>query len=439
MKHLYFWLFIISVTCSISCSLGKKQTLAVEEKTDIEQAANFSSAEIFEGEKKDEVRRIDPNSPPVIIDISGEIAAKELVLADYYPQVRFLKLQHPQKEEGFKIQSGMISFKLAPNVPWPTLSSVLLYKDRILVGNLSGLFCYSSNGEYQHTLLSCDDFKNTDMTKYFNIDVNSVQNLLCGYAVVDDVCSFTSVTNGKATVHFFDLKKGVEIHRKALPMNSFHLLNSTHLTGINYAYDIEAKETKPFMHTITADNDTICSFINQNMLTDMKGMGNYQNPGKPNIYHFNEQLHIRQEGNDTLYRFKSAYEINPAYIFKTGNYNATIQDLIKGNIDNKRSVNQLLETNLFILFSLRGSDNTFYYDKIAKKVHETSRLERNTDMLPIWLDILGGNETSLFGVYTPHILSQLAVKDYSSEELAVIKKWNEELKEGEILLMILEE
>lgn len=442
MRQSKHWLFIALIISSIGCSQGKKQTLAAEEEKDRqEEIADFSASDIFQGERKDEIRKIDPSSPPIVIDMSGTIEQKELNLTDYYPQVRFVKLQHPKSSEGegFKIQSGMVSFQPAQDTPWPTFSSVLIHKEWILVGNLAGLYAYNLQGEYLYTLLNCIDFKDVDMASYVQIDMKASQQLLCGFSVMNNICSFTSVTDGEGTLHFFDLSKGSEIHRKAIPLNSFHLLNARQLTGINYLYDPIAKEPLPIMHTITANNDTVCSFLNHNIITDIGKMPNYHNPGSAAFYNFNERLTFRQEGNDTIFRFRSEYEINPAYVFNAGSYKATIQDIVTGKMENKRSINNIVETDKFFFFSLMRSSTRLYYDKSLAKIYEYSKINSTPEMLPLIQMVLEGNETSIYGVYPKNILTQLAGLEYSPEELSTINKWNDELKEEEILLMILEE
>lgn len=455
-------IFLISFTLiSIltCCSKSKKQTLDIErvqEEKSRSEIVDFSSGDIFQGEKKNEIRRVEPANPPVILDISGKIESKQLHINSFYKNSYFIKLKHPRSNEGkdFKINSNRYSSEkssplamtiLAAGVPRVTFLSVVIYKTWILVGSLSGLFCYNKDGEYLYTLLECDEFKDIDVSKYLKINMDEVNQVLCGFSVMDDICAFVSDTQGKATLHFFDLNNGTEIHRKTMPINNLYLLDGNHKTWLNYRYEVRAQEPLPYMCTLTANNDTICRFYNKNIFTDMTGMSVFHNPGSPNIYNYRDKLFVHQQGNDTIYRFRSEYEINPAYVFKTGDYRATIQDIIKGNIKEKRSIDKIIETDKLLMFSLKGSDKILFYDKAIRKIYESDSnfFNSSVNILPSTFDMIQGNEQKLYDVCTKQTLSNfMANKEekerYSAENIEFINKWKDEVGEGEILLMLLE-
>lgn len=454
-----FIMLVTLISVLICCSNSKKQTLDPEkiqkEKTQSE-IVDFSSSNIFQGEKRNEVRRTDPTNPPVVLDVSGKIESKQLKINSFYKNSYFIKLKHPQSNEGknFKIISNRYSAgKSSPStltiltagVPRVTFLSVVVYKNWILVGGLSGLFCYNKDGEYLYTLLECDEFKDIDVTKYLEINMNEVNQVLCGFSVMDDICAFVSDTQGKATLHFFDLNNGTEVHKKTIPIKSLYLLDGNHKTWLNYHYEVRAKKSLPYMCTLTANSDTICRFYNKNIFTDMTGMSVFHNPGSPSIYNYRDKLFVRQQGNDTIYRFRSEYEINPIYVFKTGNYRATIQDIIKGNAKGKRSIDKIIETDKLLLFSLLGSDKILFYDKSMKKIYESDSnlLNSTTNILPSTFDMIQGNEQKLYDVYTKQTLSNFMANEeekrqYSAENIEFINKWKDEVGEGEILLMLLE-
>lgn len=229
-----------------------------------------------------------------------------------------------------------------------------------------------------------------------------------------------------------------------MPIKEFSLLSGKNKTGLNYSYEVRAQKSLPFMYTLTAENDTICSFYNKNIFTDMTGMSSFHNPGSPNIYNYKERLHVRQQGNDTIYRFRSEYEINPAYVFKTGKYQATIQDLIKGNIKDKRSVSRIIETDHLLIFTLGGQDELFYYDKSMKKVYKSTAKFKGNDLetLPTNIQWLSISENVFYDTYTTRTLNNMIENSnefgFTEKELKTIHKWQKDLNEGELLLMVLE-
>ncbi len=448
----------------LSCGGGKKQTLGAEEvKAKEEEVTDFASTEIFSGERKEEIRRVDPTRPPVTIDISGELYPKGLKIATYYSKLNYIKLQHPNSSEGenlknprggmeIEVQLGKdikslgsksssaprLMFKRAQNVPWPTILKVEKYKNWILVGSLSGLFCYDIRGNYLYTLLKCNEFEG-ETKKYYEWNMDKVENMLAGFSVADNVCAFVSCTDGKATLHSFDLRQGKETFRKKMPSNDLHLISGKRLTYLNYSYEFRAKEEEPFMYSITAQNDTVCSFYNGNILIDMTGMSTIHNPGFPNIYHFDDQLHVKQQGNDTIFRFKSEYEINPAYIFNTGQYKATIQNLIKGQYQDKRYVNKVVDTEKLVLFSIAHSKDIFYFDKTMKKVYFSNDFYSDEDaaLLPLTMDGLSGDKSGLYGIYTKEDIDNMAINAkanlYTSAQKRLIEQWANEVNDGELL------
>lgn len=455
MKKVYLILILIfSIT---SCSGKKKQTLDPEGKNEKNQTevSDFSSIEVFKGDKKKEIRKTDPTNPPITIDISGNIESKNLDITSSSSKVNFIKLKHPKENEGkaFKIRNNRYTVGIPPmggmiqlvaGVPSPTFLAVEIYKDWILIGNLSGLFCYTKEGEYLYTLLECSEFDDANMSNSLSINMNEGYHILCGFSVMDDVCAFASSTQGKATLHFFDLTQGKEIYRKTMPITQVNLLNGKHKTFLNYDYEVRAKESLPFMYTLTAENDTICSFYNKNIFTDMTGMSTFQNPGDPNIYNYKDRLYVAQQGNDTIYRFRSEYEINPAYVFQTGKYQATIQDLIKGNTKDKRSVSKVIETDQLLIFSLKGIDDVFYYDKSLRKTYKSPLLFKDDglEVLPTTFRSLRIGSNTFYNTYTKQIFNNM-IKNakefgFTEKEISSINKWKEELEDGEILLMILE-
>ena len=433
-------------------------TLENEETKEVQitqrQGDDFSSSNTLKAEKKSETRKVNPANPPKEIDLSGQIESKKLDITFFHPKVNMIKLQHPKSNEGksFRIRNSSKkppSFsqgitRLARDVPWPTFLSATVYKDWILVGNLTGLFCYNKKGEYLYTLLECSAFDKSDLlSEGLDLDVKEIDHLLCGFSVMDDICAFVSTHKGEAVLSLFDLKKGTVIHRKKMPVRNAILLSGKQNTFLGYLYEVRAQKSQPYMCTFTANNDTICRFFNKNIFTDMTGMNSFHRPGDPVIYNYKDQLRVKQQGNDTIYRFNSENEINPAYTFKTGNYRATIQDLIKGKTEGKRSINRVLETDKLLLFSMTGLSSAYFYDKATQKVYESVNISSSDpETLPIDLERLKSDDNALYMVYTQDLFRRITENDteekYTVQEREIAKQWKDKVTDSEILLMILE-
>lgn len=440
-NYLIAFLLVTLFVFYAACNNSKKQTLAAEIKNEnAVEAVDFSSAEIFTGEYKDEIRKVDSSSPPIIIDLSGEVELKNICLTDYYPNVRYIKIKHPKSSEGenFHIPKGMRMFHMVRNVPFPTFLSVIIHNKQILVGTLDGLFCYDMEGNHLSTLMESEEAKGMDMSKMVQLDLRDVKNLLSGFSVKNNICAYISNTDSIASVHLYDLKNDKEIHKRKIPGSNIQLLDDKKKTFINYSYDVRVKDVSPFMYSLTANGDTLCGFINRNVLTDMKGMSVFHNPGRHNMYHYNDQLFVRQQGNDTIFRFLSEYEINPAYVFRTGKYHASIQDIIKGNTKDKRAIDEVIETNELLLFSIRGWENLFYYDKAKGKLYESKDCLNN---FPLDISDLKGNANSLYLTYSERSINNILKENkpvLSVKQKEFLNQLKTDLEDGEVLVMVLE-
>jgi len=88
------------------------------------------------GVKYTEIRSIEPDAPPEIIDIAGNLEnKKEFKLSDIAESVRYIHLQQP------------------PNTKFTSISNIVSDDEHIFVNTLEGLFCYSTEDSiYIHWL-----------------------------------------------------------------------------------------------------------------------------------------------------------------------------------------------------------------------------------------------------------------------------------------------
>ena len=440
MKYIQF-LFVFLLL--IACGGGKKQSLEMEVKQEIAlQEETLTNGEIatLEVAEKPEVRHVDPANPPVSLDVSGQFRTKAFDLSHYFSTVKYVKLKHPKASEGtsFFLPQGMVMISNVANLPSPVIFPSVRVKDNwVIVGNMQGLYCYDKAGTYQYTILSA---KNPpDAT----IDLNLADGLLAGFTIVGDICLYASVTKGQASVHFYNLKTRQEEYKRMLVTHQPLLLNPKHKTFIDYDYKLIDDKQSPFMYSLNAKGDTLCRFLNHNMLPVVKG-STYHNPGSSDLYYWKDQLTVRQIGNDTVYRFTSENRICPAYVFYAGAHQATIQDLMQGKQEGKRIPRDLKETDRFLLFSL-GSPILYYYDKIEQALYRAGNTEEKgrvliqnsiTEGIPIYLENLTCGDGYIYTLCSEPSLKHLSEDArLSKEQRDKVAALRDEMADGEFLLM----
>ena len=427
MNTFKIYLILFLVVLCFNCS-NKKQLLDPEQK---EELVSLSSDELFTGERKNEVRQIDTQNPPVLIDMTGVIEEKQLELSTYFPSQKILKLQHPKKEEGyaFKYLPPGAGVAFVPNLPFPSAKITLIHKDWILVGNLSGLFCFTKEGKYLFTLTESEQFKDVEMSSVTGLNSQNATNLLAGVSMQGDICLFATISDGESTMHFFDLVQGKEIHQVKLPATRFTLLNASHKTILDYNYWSAEKVQKPFMYSFTANGDTLCSFQNHNAIVEYK---RGDRGSASSLYYIGDKLHIHQAGNDTIFRMASEYELNPAYIFQTGERRASMEDIIKRQAKGKYAINDIVDTNKLLIFTLVGSDELYSYDKEKKKVF------RSSNLTGLGIKEIFACDDVLYTSFDKQEIPKVLEKAPTSSMADALKGLDAELEDGEVAVVIMQ-
>lgn len=156
-------LCLVTLTCT-----GRKQTL--EDKVDDDTKKTVKTAVATEtmgtsvatpGIKYRESRKIDPQNPPIVIDIEKAAENKDFDLNQYYSDVEYIKLNHPLAEQkigflgnsNYKIQSGT-----STTSGRGLSSSVFLAEDKIVVGDAYfGYHCFDLRGNFLYTIVEKQD------------------------------------------------------------------------------------------------------------------------------------------------------------------------------------------------------------------------------------------------------------------------------------------
>jgi hypothetical protein len=422
----------------IACG-NKKQTLADEEEPEkSSQYEQADSAVFTKGIKFKESRAINKANPPATLDYTkpGE-TGKELDISQYYSTVKYIKLKHPQKEEGknqfFTPTVMMVSGEGIMNIS--SFSTKIIVTDNyILAGDpFYGLHCYDLSGNYLHTLTTTENppmFKKTG----FEVDISDMVNVLAGFQVTNDICMFTTLTKGKTTVTLYDLKKQDSYYSKRTQVRNGLLFDRE--VFADYSYNPTSSEREAFIHTFNINGDTLCSFLNHNMLPQDLGATVHSIAYMNTLYYYNNQLTIRQSGNDTVYRFAAPNKLEPAYILNWGKYKSDIQDLLKGNTADKKVPDEWVETDklIFFTYSEGKQKRISVFDKSKKEIFYISKINNTLqDGIPFDAGRIQSRGKGLYCIYTKDRLKNMMSENPQNEK---IKSLYNDLQENELLIMI---
>lgn len=439
MKYVLILLYI--AFCLTSCGGSKKQSL-VDESTVSKDIKQADSVIFTKGVKLKESRTVNSAHPPVILDYSNPVSVeKELDISQYYNSVKYVKLKHPQTEEGknqFFTPVGMTMMGgegMAMLNMYPYLQTIVT-DNHILAGDpFYGLHLYDKSGNYLQTLTTMENPPKFQK-KGFRTNISDSQNMLAGVQVVNDICMFTTLTRGETTVNLYDLNKQENLFSKRIQIEKGYPLD--HNIFANYNYNPASGERKAFIHTFNVNGDTLCKFMNNNILPKDLGATVQSIAYRNDIYYYDNKLTIRQSGNDTIYRFVAANKLEPAYIFNFGKYKSDIEDLLKGNNSGKIVPESLVETDKLILFTYTENKQKRYsiFDKFHKKVSLFSKINNTLqDGIPFDPEQAKSRGKGLYCMYTKNRLKILMDENPQHEK---IKSLYNELQENELLIMILE-
>jgi hypothetical protein len=162
------FLVILLSACNFN---SKKQRLAAEESTpDLSSREGLHEAKSSlvldtvipnQGIKYTEKRTFHPEQPPVVLDFTnGNPETKDLDLADYYTQVKYVKLKFPFPEKGAFLGDTNIEIEYGRGVS--TMrgnSSVFFSSENIIAGErYMGYYCYDREGNYEYTIAAPEEY-----------------------------------------------------------------------------------------------------------------------------------------------------------------------------------------------------------------------------------------------------------------------------------------
>lgn len=466
-----FILLLCGATVLTTCK-NKKQTLddSEEKQEQVRLEALYSTEETLDtiipnpGIKYPEKRGIDPQNPPVEINIENPAENRELDLNQYYSQVEYVKITHPLSEKGIAFMGNskyMVNYEQGGSMGSGANSRVYLAEDKLIAGdNFFGYHCFDMQENFIYTVAAKNglpefDIKSNTATMFWTPESETIQ----GVSVLNDNCLIARVANRKGSFTFHNLNsQNNYLSRPASQGTPILISPEAYVTNI---YNPAYTGRTPILYVFDIKGDTLSQFINYNPLADI-GRGNYTNPETGDFYRYDNQLTIRQAYNDTIFRV-SVDKLTPAFVLNLGSKKPDVQTALKGNKKGKIFIEKLLETDNF-LFIIHTEDYDSpnnrekeavkffysYYDKKAGKRYsvpstvfpEVFTLKNsNPEAIPLILNNAGVYNKQLYSSYTKRQLKEImdsaVFASFPSSQQEKLKSLHDEMTDFELLVMIL--
>ncbi len=341
---------------------AKKET----EKTALEKESSETRTKPSGSFRKKQIRSVDPQRPPVKIDIMGTLNnTRKLKLSDVASSLRYVKLQTPPDT---LLLYDLFFYRTDLD------SKVRSDGEQIIFEGLFGLTRFNMQGEYQETIWKNKAgirFYGKGIASYggkdffgvpFHIPVSlSNGNLYFtfhdGPSGNGQVMKYKTGTNKKLTIQaqpeipgHSNIPGDTIFNKNQLSGDRFSCIygiGPDSWTGVNNKWN--AGTTGTLLVTFSNTGDTICQF------TDYDRIVNYsfdegRNAVELKSYYYNGLLTIKQEYNDTVFRLISPERLLPVYILDFGKYKFSFMDGFNPNFDlsDKFMLNLMNETYGFI-------------------------------------------------------------------------------------------
>jgi hypothetical protein len=358
--------------------LTEEEQLAKDEANRVEREKQLadSIAKLPKGFQFKEIRSVDTEHPPVIIDFTQEIPVKKFNLSEIAKEIKYIRLSVP---------GDSLYFSLGGSVTYTSKN--------IILNNNFGVHSFSPEGEYLETIAQSNvtnrvlDKQNIfgyfDMESYKGVWGNQVS--VAGNRIFYNVSDYpnkkvsllhyelkpekqlqlTETTENKNDGSFF---KGEQSATGKVDVNRTPGLASTQILGISSNFyagvnsHLDASENGFMLATFNLKGDTLCKFsqfdkleyqITSNLISRYNSIINWEYKG---VFSFLSNF------NDTIFRLVPPNRLIPVYVFKFGPYKITDEEWYQtnGNLKNKFRITNILENDkyLFLKFS--------YHNEIGK-------------------------------------------------------------------------
>jgi hypothetical protein len=326
--------------------------------------------------RKKEIRSVDPQNPPVRIDIPGIVNnTREFKLSDVASSIRYVKLQTPP-------DTALLydHYYYRPDLD----SRIRSDGEQIIFEGLFGLTRFNMQGEYKETIWKNETgikFYGSKMVSFggedffgvpFHIPVSLSNGSLYftfqdGPAGTGQVMKYKSGTNKIISTQSQPEIPGPGIipgdtlfNTQKNPQERFDLIYGTGSdtwAGIHNKWN--AGTTGSLMVTYDNKGDTLCRFTDYDRIENFN-YTSYRRPVEPTGYYYNGLLSIKQEYNDTIFRLVTPNRLLPVYIIDFGEFKVNYMDGLNPNFDlsGKYMLNSLIETDNFLLIRYTGNNDS---------------------------------------------------------------------------------
>ena len=295
--------------------------------------ANLSNTSVTSQRNKNfsEIRSVDPQQTPDIIDIAGNIKnERAFKLSDIASSVRYIQLQQP------------------PDSKIENIINFLSDDEHIFIRTFEGLFCYSINGQYLYTVV-LNDIDSSRMTKHGDWIMFS------GDPIISGISSNADLLNGALVFHsqqrsstpdvetdyylnVFDVKEldaqmrlninTEETGKKSAKPQYQRQINATRIGGGNYMLtDNQSLFNSRSLTGVSIYGDTLCKFVDYDRPTRsiVERTGAFSS-----IYRIGGQVMLHKGHNDTIFRVEPPNRFVPTYVMQWGEHKPDINEYRAG-------------------------------------------------------------------------------------------------------------
>ena len=351
--------------------LVQEKTKQEADKSALKEESSKTGTGTIVSFRKKEIRSVDPQRPPVKINIMGKLNnTRKLKLSDVASSIRYVKLQTPPDT---LLLYDLFFYRRDLD------SKVRSDGEQIIFEGLFGLTRFNMQGEYQETIWKNKTgirFYGKGLASYggkdffgvpFHIPVSfSNGNLFFtfhdGPTGNGQVMKYKPGTDKKLTIQsqsetpaHSNIPGDTLLNKNQFSEDRFSCIygiGPDSWAGVNSKWN--AGRSGALLVTYKDNGDTLCQF------TDYDRIVNFSFPQtrtaiELETYSFNGLLTIKQEYNDTVFRLIPPDRLLPVYIIDFGEFKFKAMDGLNADFDlsNKYMLNSLHETNdyLFIRYT----------------------------------------------------------------------------------------
>ncbi len=385
--------------------LEEEQVIAEQKRLEEEKAEAFadSIAKLPKELRLQANRSVDASQPPIVFNIEeARTRVKPIKYSQLGERVRYVKLSHDLDDKFFDRPKA------------------LLTNNGIIISALGGVTCFENNGSLKEIVCKNDQlWQKRGKSLYADNDVFKNYKGLQGMPFAIDnklYYRYIDKPNNKSWLIEYDMLKpksieikyGLEHDNKAKPKGKrrakFHankdLLGTfitshgmTPLDKYHWATNLskwKSSKSGYFLTVQSLSGDTVSQLKDFDPIKNFTSSV-YRTVERNNVYRFKGHLHLRQNFNDTIFRFETVNRVKPIYVIDFGKKKITssMQGISpKYDLTNKYVVHDILETNQFVFIfytkdyicpntAKKGSllYNCFVYDKTNNKTFHAYRNE----------------------------------------------------------------